>query len=591
MTILYHSALRRPRRTILVAALLLVAAAPGLLLLELGTDGRALVPRDAPAVRVDERIRAEFPAEDPIAVVIEASTPQGILSEGNLRLIRRLTEDLRALEGIDSSEVVSLATETGGRVRPGTLEFTSFLDPIPEGDERLEALRRDLHALPIYHGTLVSSDGGEELAGWSPSAAAILLGVPAGADRTLLHRRIVDTVSRLGEIPERIHVVGAPVAEALLGRHILHDLALLVPLVIAAMGLVFLLAFGTPAAAWPPLLEVGAAMVFVFGLIGYCGVPVYLTIAVLPVILSAIGVTDEIHIFSRYRRLLRERQHPAGHVEALRAALDDVWRPIVKTSVTSSIGFLSFTLSPVAPVRAFGVFTAAGIIFCMLWSLTVIPAILSLQDPRRFAAAGRSRSPQGEAPVEALVRLAIRFRWAVLAALAVALAAAPIGLRGLVVQDSWIDNFSPRSELRRSTERVNRLFSGVHSLRILVDARGAILSGDLAPHASEDPRSGLAELLTLEPDPAHRAGLDRWIGRRVVVQASPAAAGSSPSPSSSGGSTGLLDSREPLFTAQAIEVEQESGRARLILRRDDDPQLRPSRSRHLRDLSYSVAGT
>ena len=89
------------------------------------------------------------------------------------------------------------------------------------------------------------------------------------------------------------------------------------PVALLVMAVVFAVSFRSLPAVFLPLTEVGACLVFVFGLMGWLGVPVYLTIAVLPVILSAIGIADEVHIFSRYAGLLGEQRWP-DHADAVR---------------------------------------------------------------------------------------------------------------------------------------------------------------------------------------------------------------------------------------------------------------------------------
>ena len=146
----------------------------------------------------------------------------------------------------------------------------------------------------------------------------------------------------------------------------------LVPVALAIMAIVFFLSFRSLPAAALPLMEAGACLAFVFGLMGWFDVPVYLTIAVLPIVLTAIGVADEIHIFDRYRDSLLSRPEEP-YIDVLAATMKEMHVPVVKTSLTTAIGFLSFALSPIRPVQAFGLFTAVGIVFCMVWSLTVIP--------------------------------------------------------------------------------------------------------------------------------------------------------------------------------------------------------------------------
>ena len=63
--------LDHPWRTLLLALVLPVLAAPGLLHLTIRTDGNALVPPDSPEVLSDAAIRKEFGVQDQIAVVVQ----------------------------------------------------------------------------------------------------------------------------------------------------------------------------------------------------------------------------------------------------------------------------------------------------------------------------------------------------------------------------------------------------------------------------------------------------------------------------------------------------------------------------------------
>ncbi len=516
MTWLYRFSISHPRLVTALGLLVTLAVAPGNLRLKLRTDGHALVPTEAPQIKLDRAIREEFGHEDPLAVLIQSDHPDGIYNTHTLPLILELTSAIQELEGVRPSSVSSLATEHNDRVWPGTLTFRRLLEPMPTTPIELERLRKDLREIKIYLGTVVSPDG---------QAAAIFVGVPSGTSRTDFYVTVCDLVADLAAGPERINVIGAPVAEALLGHHILEDLGVptallglstfgdsntagesvptglygwrvwigrhvgLVPVAIGIMALVFVACFRSVTAAMLPLMEVGACLVTVFGLMGWCGVPVYLTIAVLPVILTAMGVADEVHIFSRYTKLLQKQPaqerpggEPTGHIDILLATMHEMWLPVAKTSVTTAVGFLSFALSPIAAVRAFGVFTAVGIIFCMFWSLTVIPAMLAMIAPRRFVSpTGAALSGRPSKPwMTRLGTSVVRHRFAVLVLAAALVAATPLGLRKVYVQDSWIDGFASGSEFYRATQTFNDKFLGTHMLLVEVDTGGSErLEGEL----------------------------------------------------------------------------------------------------------------
>mgnify|MGYP003694045215 CR=1 FL=1 len=66
--------------------------------------------------------------------------------------------------------------------------------------------------------------------------------------------------------------------------------------------------------------------------------------------------------------------------------------------------------------------------------------------------------------VSRLARAIVRRPWATLAVAAIAVVAAPLGIRRLEVQDSWISGFAPESEFHRATTDFNRRFFGAHVL-------------------------------------------------------------------------------------------------------------------------------
>jgi len=541
---LSRAALRRPGRTLAAVALLMVAAVPGLVRLRLRTDGGALIPPRAPAAVYDRQVRRWFGVRDPLAVVVRPDGPEGIFRPSTLRRVRDLTAALAGLDGVGADGVVSLATERGFRFRPGTLQRQTLLDPLPTSPAAIAGLRSDLARVGAWDGLLIGRAG---------RSAAVVVGVPPGVDRTAFYRR-VRAVAAAPAAPadnsDRIEVVGAAAAEALLGSHILADLGVpaawlgrlgeppegarigLIPLALLLMGLVFRLAFGRLAAAWLPLLKVGLCLLALFGLMGWLGVPVYLTTAVLPVLLLAVGTASEVHLFRRFAALREERPEAAsGELAAL--ALAGIEEPVIQAAAATAVGFLSFSLSPVGPVRAFGLFAAAGVLLCLLGSLTAVPAALALRPPDWIARRPAGGAALLERSIGRLGHFAARRRRAVLAVLALAVLLTGDGLRRLRVQDSWVDGFAPRSAFARALRAFDRDFAGADLLRVVVEAPGLHAAGTvdgaavgdrslLLPAPSGTPASRLPGSFLALRGPAG-PGWESWIdgiqarGDRVAV--------------------------------------------------------------------------
>jgi len=100
--------------------------------------------------------------------------------------------------------------------------------------------------------------------------------------------------------------------------------------------------------------------------------------------------------------------------------------------------------------------------------------MLALINPERLIP-GRFRGPaetQGTLLAQTFEWLSItvvRYRVIVVCLLLLSLAVLPLGLRRLVVQDSWIDGFDPDSEFRQATRLINDQFFGMHLLFVSVE--------------------------------------------------------------------------------------------------------------------------
>ena len=58
----------------------------------------------------------------------------------------------------------------------------------------------------------------------------------------------------------------------------------------------------------------------------------------------------------------------------MRAVMQQLFRPMLFTTPTTSAGFATLALTLIPPVQVFGVFVAIGVLLAWLWSILFIPA-------------------------------------------------------------------------------------------------------------------------------------------------------------------------------------------------------------------------
>jgi predicted RND superfamily exporter protein len=526
-----RASLRHPRSTIIIVGLIVLGCLPGITRLELRTDGLALVSESAPQVITDQRVHQQFRIRDKLAIVIRSKSASSIFNPSTLALVKDLTTAFKGMPGLADGDVMSLATETGLRRRPGTLSFESLLEPSMTTTAELNQLRGDLEKLRLYTGTLVSMDG---------TATIILIGVPneGVGGRVKFLSNIRRIIAKHSTPDNDVGITGAAMAEAIFGTQILKDLGVpgrfletevedasqnlkeagkratafeaallllrrigLVPLSALVMVAVLLVCFRSLAAALVPLPGVLATLLVVLGTMGWLRVPIYLTTAVMPVLLTVISVANDIYLFAYFFNLLSKRPGTNPNL-LLEETFDNLSSPVVVTSLSAVVGFLSFLASPLVPVKAFGCFAALGTLFSLLLSLSLIPAMLSLIRPSRFISHRRAGGLAFAARLgngfEAFAQFVLRRRWWVIGATAVVMTLTPIGISRLLVQDSWTSGFPPRSAFRLLTTQVDKDFLGSHTLLVSFDAT-QILQMKIGQSAIRDSRISLPGKVVEEP--------------------------------------------------------------------------------------------
>ena len=464
-----RSLTERPGRWLAGCAAVTLVLGLGLFRLELRTDGAALHPNGDPVVERTVADRRSFHESDQVLVLL-TSRPGGaaVDSPAGLRLLKRLHHSLTHLAEARIGRVRSLASLPD--LQPGTplIRTPDFLDVIPDDPEAFATLRERIRSWAPARGLFLAPGG---------RAAAFYVSAARGAERSRLVTRLERWTETHDSEDFELRLTGPVTAEATLGTRVLQDLARLVPLMIVVMAGVLFACLRCVAGVLVPMAEVLMVLVCTLGAMGHFGVPVTLVTTILPVLLMTVAVADEIHLlerFGRHRRRLGEGGNEVGERtlrrRALEGALSEVARPIVLTSLTTAVGFLSFLSASMAPVRQFGLFTAFGVLVAMGLTFTFVPALMRVLP----AAWLREVSFQPSAALLLPERWAIRRPRTALGVCTLLLAASVPGVVQLSVADSWMDNFDADSELLAAEAAFNARFWGSYRFDVVLRAPEAL---------------------------------------------------------------------------------------------------------------------
>jgi hypothetical protein len=143
------------------------------------------------------------------------------------------------------------------------------------------------------------------------------------------------------------------------------------------------------------------------GLLIGTGFTVHIMSSMIPIFLMPIAVVDSVHILSEFSDRWRPGDDPAAVIAKV---IGHLFKPMLYTSLTSAVGFLSLLLTPIPPVQVFGAFVAFGIILAFLLTIVLIPAYVVRMKPAALARlAPGKRPPAANGPLASLLQRAGRF--------------------------------------------------------------------------------------------------------------------------------------------------------------------------------------
>jgi predicted RND superfamily exporter protein len=105
-------------------------------------------------------------------------------------------------------------------------------------------------------------------------------------------------------------------------------------------------------------------------------------LTVLPTIIFVVGMSDVVHILSKYFEELRLGK---PKLKALGIAFREIGLATFLTSLTTAVGFLTLLTSSIQPIRNFGLYTAIGVFVAFLLAYSLLPAVLVLSKPPSIA--------------------------------------------------------------------------------------------------------------------------------------------------------------------------------------------------------------
>jgi predicted RND superfamily exporter protein len=467
--------------TVVLLTVVFLAAFPSL---TTDTDPVHMLPQDNPAVVLHNKVKEEFKIYDYVVLGVESRDDSSLFTKAGLAKIHKITKELLEVkdyqkettfskfikklqflrkDDINSkhdpelfvkSDFISLSTvDDIVKNSRGELLVTPLMANPPNSDAGAQEILKKLNENPILGGKLSSKDG---------SLIGIFVPLKEGKKERsyFLSNKMKEIAQKHLGPNERYYVAGLPVAESTFGNEMFLQMAVYAPAAGLVIFLLMLFFFRNIKMVIAPMILGVVVVIWSMGALIYSGNAIHIMSSMIPIFLLPIAVLNSIHILSKLSDRIKKFPNKK---EAINDVMAELFTPMLYTSLTTIVGFVSLATTGIPPVIVFGVTIGFGVFLAWLLSIIFIPAytmLLSDKALKNFGA-GETKSFIVEV-VRSFRNIAIKFPKVVIAGSIVIVILSIMGLSQIIVNDNPVRWFKEGHFIREADGAMSKKLAGTY---------------------------------------------------------------------------------------------------------------------------------
>jgi hypothetical protein len=272
-------------------------------------------------------------------------------------------------------ETISIVSVRRTRGGDGGFSVGDLMDPFPTTEAEVLALKKSVLGDPENNiapdqtllGQVVNTSG-------TYSALVVRTAFMDENDSGRVSAKLEELMKKYEADDFEVHLAGMPAIAAALQTLMLSDMAFFFGSAIIMLSFVLFVMFRHPLGVIGPISVVILSIIWTLGLMATFGLTMTMITTILPSFVICVGVADSVHLQSVYRDLRRAGRE---NREAIVGALASTGLPILFTTLTTSMGLLSFYFAKVTAIREMGTVGAFAVTLAMLHTFVVLPTTLS----------------------------------------------------------------------------------------------------------------------------------------------------------------------------------------------------------------------
>jgi len=439
-----------PKKMISFIFLVVILLAGGIFKLQISNDFRVYLSKDNPQLQAFESFEANYVKSDTATLVITAKSGD-VFNPRGLELIESLTSELWLLDY--TYRVSSLTNYLYTQSQNDEIE-TNYLveNAVLLTHEKIDNIRIIALKEERLVRSLLTADG---------KLTLIVANLNLPNNQTNVSIKITEKIESIRDryrqlFPEfQIDNGGSTAFNTTLARAVGYDLSTLLPISYLIIFVGLLVFLRNIVGTLSIFILISSCLIATFGFFGWVA-PVLTPIAgFAPSILLSIMVADSVHILVTYFQQINQGNKKQ---QAILQSLNINFMPVLITSITTIIGFLSLNFSASPPYRDLGNMVAIGVLIAFIFSLLLLPALLILLPTAKQSKKVRPNN------FSIFSEFIITQKKSLLIVVSITIVTLVTFIPNNRISDNWANYFDDSFEIVQLVKRIDGYLSGINSL-------------------------------------------------------------------------------------------------------------------------------
>lgn len=262
------------------------------------------------------------------------------------------------------------------------------------------------------------------------------------------------------------HLIGRVVGQRYYVEKMMSEMMLFISISVILVILFLWIAFRSIWGILLPQVVLYLSAIWVIGSMGLFNEPINILLVLLPSILFVVGMSDVIHLVSKYIDNLRDGM-PKN--DAVINAVKEIGLATLLTSLTTAIGFISLIVIPVKPIQSFAIYVSLAVVITFIITILTLPALFILS--KAPVVAERYKNPIWHRVLAKTFKWTLRNRKTIPLAFLVVFGISVYGITKLESNNFLMDELKDDNPVKMSFNYMDDNYGGIRPFELMIELK------------------------------------------------------------------------------------------------------------------------